>query len=122
MILLAGNLHGAKMAQIKVDLEIRNFKEELKRVRREVTTLANYEIKDKIDYATDTLRLVTPVDTGEAREGWSSTKNTDRFGFTGGTLKNPVEHISYLNEGSSKQAPKYFIEQVLLTIGLLTPN
>ena len=58
----------------------------------------------------------------EIRAGWRSNVIKDSRGrFLGGTILNQVEHISALNNGHSKQAPKYFIEQVLLTIGILTP-
>jgi hypothetical protein len=49
---------------------------------------------------------VTPVDTGEARDGWEATHRG---------IQNPVEHIGKLNEGSSKQAPAFFIERTLLS-------
>jgi hypothetical protein len=49
----------------------------------------------------------TPVDTGEARDGWYLDKD--------GNIVNEVEHIEALNDGHSKQAPEYFIEKTLLT-------
>jgi hypothetical protein len=53
------------------------------------------------------LRETTPVDTGEARDGWYIDEK--------GNLVNEVDHISKLNDGHSKQAPAFFIEQTLLT-------
>lgn len=106
----------------KVTLEVVNFKEELARVEREVQRQANMTIEQRVDYATDTLRKVTPVDTGKARSGWYNQKTKDLNGFSGATIVNNVEYISILNNGHSKQAPKYFIEQVLIKIGILTPN
>jgi len=107
---------------IKVSLELVNFKKEMERVRREVSKQSNLEIEDRIDYATKTLRIVTPVDTGKARSGWNSETTKDRDGFVNGTIYNKVEYVEYLNKGHSKQAPRYFIEQVLFTIGLITPK
>ena len=52
------------------------------------------------------LREATPVDTGEAREGWR---------YEDGKIVNDVDHIDELNGGSSKQAPAHFIEQSLLS-------
>ena len=108
---MAGNL---------VSLEVVNFKEEIKRIEQEVERLAKAGVHERMDFATSQLRVVTPVDTGEARSGWRSRKFIDG-GTTAGIIENPVEHIVYLNNGHSKQAPQYFIEQVLLTIGLITP-
>ena len=105
-----------------VNLKVVNFEQEMARVRREVKRLANNDIDKRVKYAVDTLRVVTPVDTGEARSGWVYKMSTQFDGYRGATISNPVEHIVYLNRGSSKQAPKYFIEQVLITIGLITPN
>jgi hypothetical protein len=107
---------------MKVSLEVINFKQEIERIEREVTELAGVEITERIEYATTQLKLVTPVDTGEARMGWKNNIIKSRRGrFLDGTILNNVEHISHLNNGHSKQAPRYFIEQVLSTIGLVTP-
>ena len=58
------------------------------------------------------LQAATPVDTGEASKGWV---------VEGTQIKNEVEHIGYLNEGSSKQAPSHFIEKVILSHPGVTP-
>lgn len=105
----------------KISLKVVNFEREMKRVRQEAQRLANAEMEERADVAVSTLRRVTPVDTGEARKGWSHEKGFNwRTGYFESTIKNPVEHIVYLNRGHSKQAPKYFIEQVLITLGVLT--
>jgi cytoplasmic iron level regulating protein YaaA (DUF328/UPF0246 family) len=105
-----------------VSLEIVNFEEEMRRIEEEVLDLANAEIEERINYAVTQLKIVTPVDTGEARSGWRSLVIKTRRGqYLSGSILNPVDHISHLNNGHSKQAPQYFIEQVLSTIGLVTP-
>jgi hypothetical protein len=107
---------------MKVSLEVVNFEKEMKRVEREVFKLGNVEITKRILYATAQLKIVTPVDTGEAREGWLHVvERSTRGRFLSGSILNRVEHISALNSGHSQQAPRYFIEQVLSTIGLITP-
>lgn len=106
---------------VKISLKIVNFEEEMKRVEAEVKRLGDIEISKRIDYATDTLRQVTPVDTGEARAGWHNTKKKG-INNEEGRIINEVEHIVPLNNGHSKQAPRYFIEQVLTKIGILTPD
>lgn len=109
----------------KISLEVVGFEQEMERIREEVRELANLSLHETVDYATDQLRIVTPVDSGEARRGWRN-NNITLKSISGlervSTISNDVEHIVYLNQGSSKQAPKYFIEQVLSTIGLITPN
>ena len=59
------------------------------------------------------LKAATPIDTGEAREGWH---------IEGNSLVNRVDHIERLNEGSSKQAPARFIELTLLQQPGVVPN
>jgi len=107
----------------KLSLDIVDFKKEMKRVEKEVIKLGKMDIIERIDYATETLKVVTPVDTGKARSGWRNEKydlnsNSDDVG----AIINEVEYIGVLNKGHSRQAPKYFIEQVLSRIGILTPN
>ena len=53
----------------------------------------------------DKLKEATPVDTGEARNGWR---------LEGTKIVNDVDHISDLNAGSSDQAPLHFVEKTLL--------
>jgi hypothetical protein len=103
------------MARPLVNLEVVNFKQELERIEKEIFEQADDEIVDLLDYAVDQLRIVTPVDTGEARSGWYSQKVRQLDGRSGSLIINEVEHIS-------QQAPKFFIEQVLVQIGILTSN
>jgi hypothetical protein len=105
----------------KISLEIVNFKQELARVEREVQQLANVDIKKKVTFAVETLKVVTPVDTGEARSGWEDRTYMGLDGYLDGTILNRVEHVEYLNRGHSQQAPSFFIEQVLIKVGVLTP-
>jgi hypothetical protein len=105
----------------KISLEIVNFKQELARVEREVQQLANVDIKKKVTFAVETLKVVTPVDTGEARSGWEDRTYMGFDGYLDGTILNRVEHVEYLNRGHSQQAPSFFIEQVLIKVGVLTP-
>lgn len=109
---------------MKISLEVVNFEQEMRRIEKEVTKIANSQIEKRVDYATVQLGMVTPVDTGEARMGWKNRKEKSfrKRKFMSATIINNVEHISHLNKGHSKQAPKYFIEQVLMTIGLITPT
>jgi hypothetical protein len=60
----------------------------------------------KISTMVAALKVATPIDTGEARDGWR---------YEAGKIVNDVDHIVALNEGSSKQAPTHFIEMSLLS-------
>ena len=118
-----GKLQEVLKMSVKVNIDVSDFKKEMRRVRAEVNSMAFDEIEDRMDYSVKTLKIVTPVDTGKARSGWSYKANRDRKNaFLSGFIKNDVSYISQLNNGTSKQAPKYFIEQVLSTIGILTPD
>jgi hypothetical protein len=55
----------------------------------------------------------TPVDTGEARDGWEIVEDS---------IRNPADHIRRLNEGSSTQAPERFIEKTLLSHKGVSPS
>lgn len=106
-----------------VSLEIVNFEQEMRRIEAEIIEKANDEIDDLVRYGTRQLKIVTPVDTGKARKGWDYELNMTRRGkLRSATIFNPVEYIDVLNKGHSKQAPIFFIEQVLSTIGLITPD
>jgi hypothetical protein len=61
----------------------------------------------------DRLVEATPIDTGEARKGWR---------VEGKDIVNEVEHIARLNEGSSKQAPEYFVEKTVLSHPGIRPD
>jgi hypothetical protein len=136
---------------MKINLDVVNFEQEMKKVKKDIGKLAKAGIHEKIDYATTLLRKVTPVKTGKARRGWRNEKyfvpsvekalNASEFsgvsqitsvavalgGATSlsnqeGIIINDVEYIDRLNQGHSKQAPIYFIEQVLTQVGILTPD
>ena len=106
-----------------VSLEIVDFRQEMERLDRELKEVANKEIEDLIHYGTDQLKIVTPVDEGNARMGWFDEIEKNRYGgFSGGNIINEVEYIGRLNRGWSQQAPSYFIEQTLVKIGVITPS
>lgn len=69
--------------------------------------------KGRIPSLVAALRAATPVDTGNARDGWKS---------SGSTIYNEVDYIDNLNSGSSKQAPTRFIEKTLLAQDGVRPN
>lgn len=60
------------------------------------------------------LKANTPVDTGEARDGWRIDEKGD--------IANDVEHIAALNNGHSQQAPAHFVEKTVLAFPSIQPN
>jgi hypothetical protein len=63
------------------------------------------------------LEEATPVDTGLAKASWTEEIHTQNDGKKVAILRNSVPYIQRLNMGSSKQAPKYFIERIALKYG-----
>ncbi|KAA9018298.1 HK97 gp10 family phage protein [Sphingobium limneticum] len=72
--------------------------------------LLEYVQKTTLDAQRD-LILATPIRDGTARRGWVST--TPSKPYEEGVIENNVEYISSLNDGSSKQAPANFVENVV---------
>jgi hypothetical protein len=72
--------------------------------------LLEYVQKTTLDAQRD-LILATPVKDGTARRGWVSTTPTKPY--EPGIVENNVEYIGKLNDGSSKQAPANFVENVV---------
>lgn len=80
------------------------------RINMDLESLLKSEIEKgknkEMDKMVVSLQHSTPKDTGEAASGWY---------HDGNGIHNSVEHISDLNEGTSKQAPSYFVEKTLLS-------
>jgi len=107
-----------------VSLEVINFEEEMERIEDEMALIATANIKVLVEFATEQLKKVTPVDTGRARRGWANEMQLTptELELIEALIFNDVSYIDRLNKGHSKQAPKFFIEQVLIKIGILTPE
>ncbi len=74
-------------------------------IKKEVEAKQKLAFERELDKTVSDLKEATPVDTGEARDGWYRVNNR---------IENDVEHIRFLNEGSSEQAPAHFIEQTIM--------
>lgn len=94
--------------QLKM-LNIKATFKELDRKKKEV--VRNYH-RGQVAKLVAELKKETPVDTGEARDGWVSQETPN-----GAIVENNVEHIAHLNAGSSQQAPSHFVEKVALKYG-----
>ena len=93
-------------------ISVSGIADEIKRIRK------GFKDREASNLALQTHKFVeavaqaTPIDTGEARKGWVAVKTREGF-----EVKNEVEHIEFLNKGSSKQAPAHFVELTALQYG-----
>lgn len=77
---------------ISIELELK------KAIAAKVPAILDAIVKELAD--------ATPVDTGRASAGWH---------HNGKQIMNDVEYVNRLNEGSSEQAPSFFVEQTVLS-------
>lgn len=71
------------------------------------TVIADVQTKLGLDLLNG-LTMATPVDTGQARNGWQLAGEGDLT-----VVENRVPYIGKLNDGHSQQAPAGFIENVI---------
>ena len=91
---------------MSIEIKVTGRQSTIDSIREKMNDIMSRGVETKKSVLLDDLRNATPVDTGEARNGWRKTRDG---------LENSVDHISPLNEGTSQQAPAYFIEKTLLT-------
>lgn len=82
-------------------------------LKKDLDSLVAKEKSKIMSNLVNALKDATPVDTGEARDSWRQEASS---------IINDAEHIRYLNEGSSEQAPAYFVEKTLLTQKGIRPS
>jgi hypothetical protein len=93
-------------------IKVFNIKQEFENLLNSKNKLSKQESKKVVEVLVEELRQKTPIDTGLARDSWKVEDSL--FGID---IKNTTDYIQYLNQGSSKQAPAYFIESVALKYG-----
>jgi len=71
-----------------------------------------FQVETQVATMVDDLVAATPIDTGLARASWNVDKKGEVF-----NVKNDVDYIQYLNQGTSEQAPARFIETIALQYG-----
>ncbi len=95
-----------------IKLKISNIDSEFKKLRKQLEDTIQKESITTVKKLEEELVSATPIDTGLARASWNTVKTKEGFDIT-----NSVPYIERLNEGSSKQAPERFIENVALKYG-----
>lgn len=94
-------------------ISIKNIEKEFEKIlqkRNESVSLQSLKTVSKLK---EELVNNTPVDTGLAKSSWIIVKENQNH-----NIENNVDYIQYLNQGSSKQAPAYFIESIALKYGV----
>jgi len=98
---------------MNINIDLREFENKLKKAGKNINETINQLItKTVLDTEKDLQSnppVGTPVDTGVARAGWQYKKVSDNEH----TLINNVDYIEYLNQGTSKQSPKKFVEKAI---------
>ena len=94
-------------------IKVKGIKDTLEMIRKEADAEVEKQKKEKISPILRRLKQSTPIDTGEARNGWRITEKG---------IENDVPYISYLNQGSSTQAPAYFVERAVLSQPGIKPS
>ena len=93
-------------------MKINGYLETLSKLKADVKKASINKLEQSTDLMLADLIIETPIDTGRARSGWYKTKTTDGF-----KIRNDVDYIEHLNNGSSKQAPEFFIESTVMKYG-----
>jgi len=97
---------------MKASMQLTNIDETFKKLFKEHQALNKVETKRVVGNMVEELKARTPIDTGNARNSWSSYETGN-----GVNVENSAEYIQYLNNGSSKQAPARFVEGVAIKYG-----
>ena len=93
-------------------IKISNIDNEFKKLRSSQRAEAKAQSIVDVIALTTALKEATPIDTGLARASWRINLLKDNV-----EIINDVPYIEYLNNGSSKQAPAYFVEATALKYG-----
>jgi hypothetical protein len=97
---------------MKFEMKLQGVDKAFKELELKFRALSLNDARKKVNSMVNELKAATPVDTGNARASWTVTE-VDRVFF----VKNSAPYIQYLNMGTSKQAPAYFVEATALKYG-----
>lgn len=93
-------------------MSISNIEQTFKKLTAALNSRTEVNLKKQTETLTQELKDATPVDTGKARSSWVIEKVANGY-----NIKNTVDYIQYLNQGSSRQAPAHFVEAIALKYG-----
>jgi hypothetical protein len=77
-----------------------------------------------IEFAASASRERTPVETGEARDGWKETgiERTEQAEASRRQLTNRVKHIVYLEDGTRRMRPRRMVKGSLAEAAARVPE
>ena len=96
---------------------IKGMDQTMRSLKAAVVSEISKGVKATTTKVIENLKKSTPVDTGRARDGWKGHVKGNIAEVT-----NDVEYIDHLNNGSSSQAPRFFIEKAILETPNVSPN
>ena len=112
---------------MKITVDFRRMRAKIARAVEEVSDFSGEMAAKRLMQA---MILATPIRTGFARSQWTYEKKpnpaasfnistTSAFGLVESryTISNYAPYIIYLNRGSSRQAPAFFIEKTIMEQG-----
>lgn len=102
---------------MSISMSISGIDKEFDRLNKELDTLSVKKLEEDSDAMIKDLVFNTPIDTGNARAEWSRTKVLFIKGRPFINIINKAPYIQFLNAGSSKQAPAFFIERIAMKYG-----
>lgn len=92
-----------------IKISLTGIETEFEKIKKAFNSKSKSIVKEKANKIVKDLKAATPVDTGFARDHWVVNENNE--------IVNTAPYIENLNAGSSKQAPKYFVEKTCLEHG-----
>lgn len=112
-------------------LSISGFEKLANKLASQINSAIEREAEQRVKILVRNLALATPVDTGYAASRWTYAEKKDstliykvkagsvffNFNVKEYAISNDAPYIIYLNQGWSKQAPSYFIEQTIMSSG-----
>lgn len=97
----------------QMNLRIRFDASGMKLFKRQFKDFIAERAKERVQEMVAALSEATPLDTGLARSKWAYRQpSCEKF-----VIINSVEYIKYLNAGTSKQAPAFFVEKTAMRFG-----
>jgi hypothetical protein len=94
-------------------IRITGIEQAINKVKQYTQAQIELEKTKQITSLIQELKNATPVDSGNARDNWKR---------DGDAIVNEVDYISHLNEGTSQQAPAFFVEKTVLAHKGVSPS
>ena len=109
---------------LEVTVDFQNIQREIQLLRRKKLSRFRASLIHRVmDRAVAATTARTPVDTGEARDGWdASIELSEQVESSERKLTNRVEHIVYLEDGTRRMEPRQMVKRSLAEVIQLVPE